>query len=144
MGRQPIQIEAIIFRLVNGTYEYLMLKRIASRGGFWQPVTGGLEEGETLRDAVVREVQEEIGVQHVKRIIDNVYEYTFEEELTFKEYVFGVEINPETSISLDKNLYKEHEEHTWCSYENAMHLLKWPGNKIGLTNLHNILEGNSF
>jgi len=53
--RLPIQVEAIIFRRNGNTIEYLLLKRLPDRNGFWQPVTGGLEEGETLVEALRRE-----------------------------------------------------------------------------------------
>ncbi|WP_405579480.1 NUDIX domain-containing protein [Streptomyces sp. NBC_01092] len=33
-----------------------------ARPGYWQPVSGKIEAGETQRDAVVREVQEEVGL----------------------------------------------------------------------------------
>ena len=44
--RLPIQVvEAIIFRRKSDTVEYLLLKRLPDRNGFWhwQPVTGGLK-----------------------------------------------------------------------------------------------------
>jgi len=141
MVRQPIQVEIIIFRLIKGSYEYLLLKRIEARGGFWQPVTGGLEEGENINDAVIRELKEETGITKIKRIIDKVYEFTLKDKLPIKEYVFGVEIK-NTPIKLDKNIYDEHEDYKWCSYSEAMKLLKWPGNKKGLTKLYKILGKN--
>ncbi|MER5941876.1 NUDIX domain-containing protein [Streptomyces sp. NPDC001928] len=33
-----------------------------ARPGYWQPVSGKIEAGETQRDAVVREVHEEVGL----------------------------------------------------------------------------------
>ncbi len=62
MAREPIQVEAIVFRWVNKKIEYLMLKRIPEKGGFWQPVTGGMETGETMKDALLRELKEETKV----------------------------------------------------------------------------------
>ncbi len=140
MVRLHIQVEAILFRFINGSCEYLLLKRIDRRGGFWQPVTGGLEEGEELPDAVVREVKEETGITKLKRIIPGIYQFTFGEKPFLKEYVFGAEINPSERIVFDKNVYEEHDNYRWCSYKEALQLLKWPGNKKGLTNLHTILK----
>ena len=48
MVRQPIQVEGIVFRKNHNQTEFLLLKRLPTRGGFWQPVTGGVEEGETI------------------------------------------------------------------------------------------------
>jgi dATP pyrophosphohydrolase len=41
--------------------QVLLLER-ADRPGFWQSVTGSQNEGETLRDTVVRELREETGL----------------------------------------------------------------------------------
>ena len=65
----PIQVEAIVFRRNSNTIEYLLLKRLPDRNGFWQPVTGGLEEGETLVEALRREIREETGIKNLIRVI---------------------------------------------------------------------------
>jgi 8-oxo-dGTP pyrophosphatase MutT (NUDIX family) len=140
MARLPIQVEAIIFRRLNGKYEYLLLKRIELRGGFWQPVTGGLEEGEDIKDAVMRELREETGITNIKRLISGVHEFKLESKTGQKELVFGAEVDPKLKITFDKNIYPEHDEHRWCSYDKAMKLLKWRGNKEGLKKLHLILK----
>lgn len=58
--RLPIQVQAILFRKIDGRTQYLLLKRIPGPGGleegFWQPVTGSIEEGEKRTEAVKREV----------------------------------------------------------------------------------------
>ncbi|UCC34079.1 MAG: NUDIX domain-containing protein, partial [Candidatus Bathyarchaeota archaeon] len=54
--RLPIQIQAILFKRSGGEIQYLLLKRCPERGGFWQPVTGGLEEGENRLEALKREI----------------------------------------------------------------------------------------
>ena len=41
----------------------LLLQRLASRGGFWQPVTGKVEPGESPLQAAQRELGEETGFQ---------------------------------------------------------------------------------
>ena len=40
----------------------LLLRRCADHGGFWHPVSGGVEAGETPEQAVRREVLEETGL----------------------------------------------------------------------------------
>jgi 8-oxo-dGTP pyrophosphatase MutT (NUDIX family) len=43
---------------------YLLVRRAVgvSAGGYWTPVTGKIERGESLEDAAVREVEEEVGL----------------------------------------------------------------------------------
>jgi len=60
--RLPIQVQGILFRKINEEIQYLLLKRKPEREDFWQPVTGGLEEGETKIEALKREVREETGI----------------------------------------------------------------------------------
>jgi dATP pyrophosphohydrolase len=66
--RLPIQVEAIIYRRNGDEVEYLLLKRTPERSGFWQPVTGGVEEGETRKEALCREISEETGLKNMIRV----------------------------------------------------------------------------
>jgi 8-oxo-dGTP pyrophosphatase MutT (NUDIX family) len=52
--------------------EYLLLKRLPEKNGFWQPITGGVEEGETQEEALLREVIEETGVKNVVAVIKDL------------------------------------------------------------------------
>ena len=60
--RDPLLAIAAVIRDPAG--RYLVIRRAAgiSAPGYWQPVTGRPERGETLEAAVVREVKEEVGV----------------------------------------------------------------------------------
>ena len=42
-----------------------MLKRILEKGGFWQPITGNVREGETFKEAAMREIGEETGISEI-------------------------------------------------------------------------------
>jgi 8-oxo-dGTP pyrophosphatase MutT (NUDIX family) len=141
--RLPIQVQGILFRKTNGDVQYLLLKRTPEKEDFWQPVTGGLEEGETKVEALKREVWEETGIKNVVGIIENVdyFEYSdahFIKGYDFiKEYVFGVEVHPNEKIAIDG---KEHSQFRWCSFQEALELLKWDENKKALSRLNEILS----
>jgi 8-oxo-dGTP pyrophosphatase MutT (NUDIX family) len=144
--RLPIQIQAIVFRKINDTFEFLLLKRIPEKGGFWQSVTGGLEEGESLETALRREIKEEIGITDIKKIIRNVDFCQFNDKAHenskgkwLSEFVFGVEIDETAKINTLNNNYKEHSEFKWCSFEEVLKLLKWDSNKESLKKLNKIL-----
>jgi len=137
--RPPIEVEAILFRRSNKKIEYLLLKRLPERGGFWQPITGGLEEGEIKIEALRREVREETGIKNIIRIIEDVHYFEFSDPSLYKEYAYGVEISPTETIILDK---KEHSEFIWCSFQEALGLMKWKGNKEALKKLNKILSDN--
>jgi dATP pyrophosphohydrolase len=148
--RLPIQIEAILFKRTDGEIQYLLLKRIPRSGEFWQPITGGLEEGETIVEALKREIREETGIEKIIWIIDDVHyfelrdlpfiEYLKKQGQTceyLKEYVFGVEVALNEVVNLDR---EEHSEYRWCDFEEALSLLKWKENKVALKKLNEILS----
>jgi hypothetical protein len=54
-----------------------------------------------------------------------------------KEYAFGVEVSSEEKVVLDG---KEHSEFKWCSFQEALGLMKWKGNKEALKKLNQILS----
>jgi dATP pyrophosphohydrolase len=136
--RLPIQVQAILFRKNDCTVEYLMLKRNPEREGFWQPVTGGLEEGETKNEALKREVREETGIENAIKTIEDIHYFEFTlENVHYSEYVFGVEVSPNENIVLDR---KEHSQFKWCSFQEALELLKWDENKEALSRLNKILS----
>jgi len=136
--RMPIEVEIIIFRKNKGKPEFLLLKRTDEKGGFWQPVTGRVEENERQIDTLKRELKEETGIADFIRIIKNVHYYEWEnEKCRSKEYAFGVEVDPKTKVQLPLD---EHKEYRWCSFTKTMKLLKWEGNKIALRKLNKMLN----
>ncbi len=147
--RLPIEIEAILFKRTDGKIHYLLLKRHPEKGEFWQPITGGLEEGETKIETLKREIREETGIKSIIKIIENVHYYEFQDPSLIeyfkrhgracnhvKEYAFGVEVSSDEKVVLDG---KEHSEYRWCKFEEALKLLKWKGNKVALEKLNEIL-----
>jgi 8-oxo-dGTP pyrophosphatase MutT (NUDIX family) len=128
-------ISAFVLRKKNSNYEFLLLKRIPKRGGFWQPVTGRCELEESHLKAAKREVKEETGLTDFINIFEDVHEFELEEDLTKKEIVFGFEVKLNTQILLDANIYPEHDEFKWCVFEESLYLLKWSQNKEGLRKL---------
>ena len=133
-------VQAIAFRKKEN-YEFLLLKRIPEKGGFWQPVTGGLEE-ETRLEGAYRELQEEVSItkDNIIRTFENVHEHQFEREnVHIQENVFAFEVSPDTEVSIHNNIYPEHEEFTWVSFETAMEMLKWDSNKESFRRLRELI-----
>ena len=134
--RLPIQVEAIIFRRNSSRIEYLLLKRLPERNGFWQPVTGGLEEGETRKEALYREIEEETGITNLIRVIEGLHYFEFSDPNLNQEYIYGVEVPSTEEVVLDG---KEHSEYRWCGIKDALQLLSWKENKEALEKLNTIL-----
>lgn len=142
MSIRTTQVEIIIFKVVHDKILFLLLKRNQQKGGFWQPVTGGVEGEESLSQAVSRELQEETGITQYLRIIKDVYYFEFNtnECGILKEHVFGIEITPDINIEISP----EHTESRWCSLGEALELLKYDSNKIAFEKLYSFLISESI
>lgn len=138
--RLPIEVEAIIFRRNDKGIECLLLKRLPQKNGFWQPVTGGVEEGETLEEALRREIMEETGVRNIVAVIEGLYYFEFSDPNLNQEYVYGVEVSPSEEIMLNG---EEHSEYKWCGFQEALQLLSWKENKEALRKLNRTLTQHS-
>lgn len=139
-SRTRNQVEAIVFQKSDsGEYLYLMLLRAPERGGFWQPVTGNVEVGESFENAALREVDEELRIKKTVQLIDTEYSYEFfDNGMDQFEKIFGVEVQAGQEVVLSS----EHTEYYWATKDEAINkYLKYPGNKEGLRRLHKILTG---
>lgn len=145
--RIPIQVLVYPVRYINDKWEFLLLKRIESRGGFWQGVTGHPERGEKNIDGAKRELLEETAYLP-NFIFETDFSYTIKVDEKYKEiypegteeipeFVFIARINQEDDPAIDPN---EHNEWKWCSYEEALELLSWEDNKKALTYCYNFLK----
>ena len=131
--RTENQIEVFFYkRLPDNRCSFLLMKRVPERGGFWQPLTGGVEQGETFEEAIKREAFEETGITEIVEVVDSNYHYEFTDEGRHHfEYIFGVEVPADTNVQLSH----EHDDLQWVGKDEALQLLKWPGNKEGLRKL---------
>ena len=133
----PRSVQVVIFAESNGEREFLLLKRKESHGGFWQSVTGSLEEGETHEQAAIREVYEETGIRPragelIELGVINVFEIAPQWRA---KYAPGVTKNEEVCFALkvDKCEVRidaaEHVQHAWVNPETAKRMLYWESNK---------------
>jgi 8-oxo-dGTP pyrophosphatase MutT (NUDIX family) len=132
--RQPLQVLVYPARVAGDDWEYLLLRRVPGRGGFWQGITGGVEEGEDLAGAALRELAEEAGlVPSALEQMDCSYMLSMQDE--WRElYAAGVEeIVEYVFVALvdrqqEPVLSWEHDAWQWCSLDEALALLTYPGN----------------
>ncbi len=137
--RIPIQVLVYPVRKTNIYWEFLILKRVKNRGGFWQGVTGAPENEETLLESAKRELYEETGYNPTNLIQTDI-SYIIPMEDRWKdiypegtkeipEYLFIAKINHSNHPKIDPI---EHNEWKWCDFDEALSLLLWEDNKKAL------------
>jgi len=127
---------AIIFKIDKGILYYLLLKYPT----YWGFVKGLVELEETEEQTIEREAAEETGLYDL-RILPGFrqvqrYFYRFENQLIRKEAVFRLARTESWKIKISH----EHENYKWCTYEQAIFVLKRiKANVALLTKAHNFL-----
>jgi dATP pyrophosphohydrolase len=135
------QIDSYIYRNTDAGPIYLMLKRSTGKHyeHLWQGVAGKIEKGETAVQTVVRELEEETGKKPKKLFVaDHIASfYDARNDRIQMVPVFGIEVE-----NSDVQLSDEHSEYKWVSFEEALTLLTWKGQKEGLRTVHDEIISN--
>jgi dATP pyrophosphohydrolase len=142
--KQPQSVQVVVFADEECGRRYLLLKRIESQGGFWQSVTGSLEDGETHRQAAVREVWEETGIRaREEEMIDLGLSNTFDIAPQWRvKYAPGVTQNTEVCFALRVRQCEiridssEHDTSLWTAYESCIGMLYWESSKRAFVAAH--------
>ena len=141
--------ESVLVVLHDGQGRALMLERV-SPPGFWQSVTGSLEEGETPFATALREVAEETGILLAPEELKDWHtqnEYEIYEHWRHR-YAPGVTRNTEhvfsariPAASLVRLSVREHRAHRWLPLAEAASLAFSPSNREALLRLAAETEG---
>jgi lipoyl(octanoyl) transferase len=110
----------------------LLLRRSAERGGFWQPVTGRIEPGESPEAAARRELGEEtgadapvvpLGYRHAFGLDPSVNRVRPGALVVVEEVAFAARLPREFAPRLSD----EHVEHAWVAPDEAASKLRFAG-----------------
>ena len=122
MMRQSI--EAWLFHPEDG--EILLLKVEAEKVSFWQPITGGIESGESPEEACLREIKEETGLLLACSNLTSLGDFTvkIDENLTIHKNLFLV-LTEQKEIRISD----EHVGAQWVALDKVSSQLYWPSNQ---------------
>lgn len=112
----------------DDTYQVLLLHKPRKRDA-WQLPQGGIEEGETIRDAALRELHEEAGIDSVEVLGEYSHEYRYDFPKSYRRFrpdrIKGQNISfiyarakPEVSVVVDK---QEVDRYIWV-WPDQLHL----------------------
>ncbi|WP_295505713.1 NUDIX pyrophosphatase [uncultured Streptococcus sp.] len=122
MMRQSI--EAWIYHPEDG--EILLLKVENEKVSFWQPITGGIESGESPEEACLREIKEETGLLLACSSLTSLGDFTvkIDENLTIHKNLFLV-LTEQKEIQISD----EHVGAQWGALDKVSSQLYWPSNQ---------------
>ena len=122
MMRQSI--EAWIYHPEYG--EILLLKVEAEKVSFWQPITGGIESGESPEEACLREIKEETSLLLSRSNLTSLGDFTvkIDENLSIHKNLFLV-LTEQKEIQISD----EHVGAQWVALDKVSSQLYWPSNQ---------------
>ena len=117
-------IEAWIFHTEDR--EILLLKVEDETVAFWQPITGGIESGESPEEACLREIKEETGLLLACSNLTSLGDFTvkIDENLFIHKNLFLV-LTEQKEIQLSD----EHVGAQWVALDKVSSQLYWPSNQ---------------
>ena len=137
-------IEKVQVWIVSAEKRILLLQTTAERGGYWQPVTGGVESGESHLEAAIREANEETGMTRdllrgcralgAECVFDGRWGQAH-------EVCFGI-VLPALPDGRDPVVLwdpREHQGARWVSVSEVESLLTFESNRMGFIALKNAL-----
>jgi 8-oxo-dGTP pyrophosphatase MutT (NUDIX family) len=137
-------VEVAVFVTRKGGSEVLVLHRSAVQGGYWHVVAGGVETGETVKEAAARELLEETGLLAKPANGVEVVEYV--NPLTAEPADGRHRYDPSVAVEVsafevtapddwEPRLDWEHDGYDWCAPDEAFALLRWPATAQALRTL---------
>ena len=106
--------------------EILLLKVEDEKFSFWQPITGGIESGESPEEACLREIKEETGLLLDCSNLISLGDFTvkIDENLSIHKNLFLV-LTEQKAIQISD----EHVDAQWVALDKVSSQLYWPSNQ---------------
>ena len=106
--------------------EILLLKVEDEKFSFWQPITGGIESGESPEEACLREIKEETGLLLHRSNLTSLGDFMvkIDEHLSIHKNLF-LALTEQKEIRISD----EHVGAQWVALDKVSSQLYWPSNQ---------------
>jgi 8-oxo-dGTP pyrophosphatase MutT (NUDIX family) len=126
--------EALVFvcRPAGARTEVLLGRRCNELGGYWHPIAGAVEAGETDEQAALRELREETALDGRGALAPRTCSFSYTRAPATPARRLGAGDVDVTCFRADVDpcwepqLDWEHDESRWCEIDDAVRLLHWP------------------
>jgi lipoyl(octanoyl) transferase len=137
----------LVKTVIHDDDRVLLLHRRPERGGFWQPITGSIEEGESPLETARRELVEETGQRGEPQPLGLTQSFLIESQyLEAKGYVapivasevcFHATLDSRLLIRIDP---EEHDEWGWFTFAEAYERMRWTDDREALERVQRLLS----
>lgn len=140
---RPDLVDCWIFRTGHGGSEILLIRRAPDRilPGLWQCVSGGVDDGERVARAALRELAEETGFEgpaieafYDLDLVNQFHEPSYDAVLTAA--VFAVRV----ANGIEPHLSAEHDGARWMPLDDAHREVVWPGYRTAIERIRDDLS----
>lgn len=136
-------VQVILVRRRPTGWEGLCLRRTPAKGGFWQPVTGHIEAGESPAETAAREAREETGLSGAAADLGYVHHVMIDPALApglpvptvFEESSFWMEVEGEVHLEAGA-----HDAYEWLPLAAAATRMRWVGARRGVERVASLLN----
>ena len=151
--RGPDEIMVAVHRRSGSGHEFLVLRRVPERLGYWGLVAGGVETGETPVEAAERELVEEVGLEPESELTElglslgyELAEEPDEVRARFDPAVERVAMHAfavEVPDGWEPRLDAEHDEYRWCPLAEAVEAMVYESPRKALLETARRLENGA-
>ena len=125
---------------MNRKIEFFILKRNPKKGSFWQSVSGGVKLHQSLSEAAVAELGEELGIiVDLNRLLDAkyVFYYTHNAEISYiiYDYLFFYNLEEQEIVLLSD----EHVDSMRGDISDVVPMLKYDSSRKSFELVHKLL-----
>lgn len=129
--------QAVIYKQQNKNISFLLLYRHnpEKESYEYRLVKGGIKKGETIENAVKREIEEEIGLKNIE-IISKIHEYSYiVNKIRHNVHTFLIKaLDTDININSSKEGKFEIKKARWASAQDTINLLSFDDEKKSIIN----------
>ena len=128
-------VTCFVIRQRDGRWEFLQMLRSPERymGDTWQLCTGGIYDGETATQAMLREIEEETGLTpdefYQLDVVSTFFLSRIDALVTSP--MFCAVVDPAAVVVLND----ENTDHRWVDQAEILSRVMWPGERTALAEL---------